>query len=616
MHVRGNDGVWRRTEPAEDLDYSDGDASEEHVLSVVRSAEDLSSLSEELHAAAVDWPSRYHLSRQRHLIARPLGIRSTDRVLELGAGTGSITRYLGEIGAEVHAVEGSLRRARIAAERVRDLPNVQVFHDDVLAFDSGQKYDWVLLVGVLEYATRFIVAADPAVRLLEAVKGHLATGGRFAVAIENRLGLKYLAGFNEDHLGEPRVGVEGRYRAGDASTYSRQELTGVIESAGLELSALLLPFPDYKLPTVIMTGEAVQHPALAKNLLMNVRSSDYSSVPLSSFDDRLVRHSIAGSDVLIELANSFLAVGTARGSLAWQAPALFWNYSLASRQSQFACETTLVRNEDGQLRIIKHRLDGSTEPRVVGDTGVVHRILEAPFSDGRSLLSLALDDLSRIDEHRVVDVIRACAQKFSSALRERLGTDREVGSAPETARGEFFDFVPRNIVIMEENSRADFIDDEWVINGGIRRIRILHRFGLDLAELVESVFPGGAAAEQVWVVLEEFGLTGPERESCALEESEFQEALQSRSSVNEPTSFQAVSATVRLRELVAEVAQLRDDQQRLMQERDRIESERYWWEDQFRRLRSRRSVGLLLRLMDRLERLRRKEPRKGSWLSR
>ena len=65
---------------------------------------------------------------------RPLELHSGDKVLELGCGCGAITRFLGEIGANVVAVEGSLARARVAAERCRELTNVRVVVDDLLSF--------------------------------------------------------------------------------------------------------------------------------------------------------------------------------------------------------------------------------------------------------------------------------------------------------------------------------------------------------------------------------------------------------------------------------------------------------------------------------------------------
>ena len=120
-----------RRETISPFAYTDGADVEARILSIVQAAKDRSTFSEELISGITDWPSEYHLSRSRHVLIRPLGIQRGDTVLELGCGCGAITRYLGEIGAKVTAVEGSVSRARIAAARCIDLDNVRVVVDDL-----------------------------------------------------------------------------------------------------------------------------------------------------------------------------------------------------------------------------------------------------------------------------------------------------------------------------------------------------------------------------------------------------------------------------------------------------------------------------------------------------
>src|ERR1700733_9565783 len=85
--------------------YSDGLEVEDRLLTIVSQAADRGTFSSDLAAAITDWPSEYHLSRFRHCLLRPLNIKAGARVLELGCGCGAITRYLGELGAKVTAVE-------------------------------------------------------------------------------------------------------------------------------------------------------------------------------------------------------------------------------------------------------------------------------------------------------------------------------------------------------------------------------------------------------------------------------------------------------------------------------------------------------------------------------
>lgn len=111
------------------------------------------------------------------------------RVLELGCGTGSMTRLLLGAGAEVTALELSapmLKRAR------RKAPGATFVEGDLLAFDPAQKFDRALFSFVLHEMT-----ADVRARALAAARRALGPGGRLTVldfarpdAVPLRLGLR------------------------------------------------------------------------------------------------------------------------------------------------------------------------------------------------------------------------------------------------------------------------------------------------------------------------------------------------------------------------------------------------------------------------------------------
>ena len=132
--------------------YADG--AEGEVLRVLRQAADRSTASDELAAQITDWPTRYHFSRLRANLLRPFSLGPGLRVLDVGAGTGTLARHLGECGAEVLALEGTLPRARAAAARCAGLPNVEVACGDVSALQDPAGFDLVLCIGVYEHVAR------------------------------------------------------------------------------------------------------------------------------------------------------------------------------------------------------------------------------------------------------------------------------------------------------------------------------------------------------------------------------------------------------------------------------------------------------------------------------
>jgi SAM-dependent methyltransferase len=285
-----------------EVDYADG--SEDPVLRILEEADDRSTASDELARHISDWPTRYHLSRQRANLLRPLTLGPGTRVLDAGAGTGALARHVAETGADVVALEGTLPRARAAAARCDGLPNVEVVCGPIDAYDDAAGFDVVLCVGVLEYAGE---------ALLPKLRALTRPDGVVVVAIENQLGLKYLLGYGEDHLGEPWAGVEG-YRTPPPGTgprtWSRRRLGGLLAQAGFPAQRWLFPFPDYKLPAVVVDEAAYAEVDAPDFVDQIVRwpCSPLASDPARVCDDRLAHRVFLEAGLGPDVANSFLVV--------------------------------------------------------------------------------------------------------------------------------------------------------------------------------------------------------------------------------------------------------------------------------------------------------------------
>ena len=88
---------------------------------LLRDVEDLSSLSPELLARAIAENCWYHITPFRSALIRVLELPQGARVLEVGCGGGALTRYLGEQGYQVVALETSELLAGCARLRCKDL---------------------------------------------------------------------------------------------------------------------------------------------------------------------------------------------------------------------------------------------------------------------------------------------------------------------------------------------------------------------------------------------------------------------------------------------------------------------------------------------------------------
>ena len=475
----------------ESFNYSDGSEVEDRLFNTIRNATDRSTFSTEFIKEIKDWPSEYHLSRARHCLVRPLGIKQGDKVLELGCGCGALTRYLGEIGAEVVAVEASFTRARITAERCCDLPNVKVFADNLIRFETNERFDWILLVGVLEYAPVFVDEKDPVQYYLRTAKRFLAPDGKFVVAIENKLGLKYFNACSEDHLGIPFFGMQNLYGTRTPRTFGHRELYKQLSSAGFPHCYFYYPFPDYKLPTVVLSDDALKDTLFdAAGLILRSHSRDYSGSMYRLFNEALVFYNLKANELLADFSNSFLVIATV--NVPYKPKRLAMTFAI-NRIPEFSMITSFYRSDE-----IIHV---SKEP-IFPD-----RLRKRQFQHSTNISNIPSDYIYHPGHQFFWDFVKARANKGSSSqlavelypwityllkyatIDESLepsivGRNKRNNLKNYTIPGTYLDCIPFNLI--EDSGNLIFIDNEWQVDsniplGWVITRGVVHSLSVDLA---------------------------------------------------------------------------------------------------------------------------------------
>ena len=452
-------GVRARKGHTAAYDYSDGAEAEAYILEAVTTAADVSSGSDELAGRIRDWPSEYHFSASRSTLLSPFDVRGLT-VLEVGCGCGAITRALAEAGARVVALEGSPLRARITAARCRGLQGVDVVCDDFRDFQPPAAFDAVFMIGVLEYAPSYFPGDDPAGAALAKASACLADHGAVVVAIENQFGLAYLAGRGEDHTGRPFYGVEDRYgeSPGGVVTFGRCELSERLARAGLATQTWYYPFPDYKLPRVILTEAALADPDLdCGRLAAETLARDYGEALPRSFSEWNAWE-VAGRNGLVgDLANSFLVVaGRVEGDAPGPPPAWLAEFRAMERVRAYRTKTRLLRaGED--LVVTKSLVDPGASPP--GDAPVTHHVsAQAAYLPG-SPLAWRL--------RRLLDAQGTGVAELGAALSpwvEMLAGHSGASAGRTVLPGTLFDAVPWNLMTHRDASGRDqltLFDLEW-----------------------------------------------------------------------------------------------------------------------------------------------------------
>lgn len=527
-------GVWVRSD-YQGIAYSDGDKAENKLAAIIRDAEDVSVLSEELPQHCTDWATLYHLSSIRGNILRPFEHLLKGKVLEIGAGCGAISRFLGECGAQLLSLEGSPRRASIAASRTRGLENVTVLAERFDDFKTDEQFDAITLIGVLEYASMFSADDDPAYAMLKRIRDLLKPDGHLFIAIENQLGLKYFAGAPEDHLSVPMYGIEGRYTAGQPKTFGRKELIQLIERAGFKSSTFLSPSPDYKLPNSIITeaGFTSNEFDAAALAWQNVKK-DPQLPEATHFNLEKAWPVVIDNDLGMELANSFLVAASCAGTTPIAETTLAYHYS-TGRKAAYCKESLFVKS--GQGIEVQYRRLGNESPAEQDETFKYILPATDAYAKGKILSLSFLETATTVDwTVSSFSPFIASYLKHLKILLAKEGLDRDLEKVTTLLPGRYIDAVPHNIVI-DHLGTPSLIDVEWEMSDGVELGHLLMRALLLLLACANPLSTSASTlSRQAFIIqlLESVNLhiTPEDLDRYIVKEARFQEKVTGRSITN------------------------------------------------------------------------------------
>ena len=443
------------------IDYSDGEKNEQYIYDSLKNSNDNSIFSSFLHKQIRDWSSEYHFSTYRSNIVRTLPIEKHHNILEIGSGCGAITRYLGETGAEITSVEGSFSRARCTRQRCKDLQNVKVICSNVEEIEFEEKFDIVTLIGVFEYTAKYSKREDPFRSALHHYSSLLKPDGMLVIAIENKLGLKYFSGYNEDHLGVPYYGLEDRYKEKDVRTFGRLELQRLLSSCGFENMEFQYPFPDYKLPKVVISEEGLEKEEFnASDLIRSTWNRHYSPKPkANTLNDSLVCDVLVKNKVMKDFSNSFLIMAR-KGKEEPVNKKFLANYYTCDRHEPYNTYTNFSKGQNG-IAVTKNRLgnEGGQSSKTGTDTIRMHIENETAYIEGSNLHHKILDALYKKRYTEYEGLLKAWIQFLRNEALEE-STKGEEGS--DVVKSEFFDALPFNIIV-DKGGRLSLFDQEWKI---------------------------------------------------------------------------------------------------------------------------------------------------------
>ncbi len=314
--------------------YSDGPI-EDTLLDIAQAGQMKDALN---HSEA--WPILYHFSSVRQHILEWFPMKEHANVLEVGSGCGAITGILSKMAERVVCIELSKQRSLINANQNCHCDNVEIYVGNYEDITLTEKFDYITLIGVLEYSEYYTHGENTAITMLEQLKGMLKPGGKILIAIENRMGLKYMNGANEDHTGILFDGLNYYNGKKGARTYTKPELEQILNAAGLSSHKFYYPFPDYKMPRMIYTDNSNLQPGM-----FVAAHATFDRTRYEFFNEEMVWNTLSKDGLSGYFANSFFVEASIN-----EAPEDIESviYSFA-RNQEYQTKTTIINSDNEHI---------------------------------------------------------------------------------------------------------------------------------------------------------------------------------------------------------------------------------------------------------------------------
>lgn len=322
--------------------YSDGDIEDELLDAC------MSDRQQQLLYNSNEYAVLYHLSPIRENLLEWYPLDNTQSVLEIGSGCGAMTGILSRKAQKVTCIELSEKRSLINAYRHKEHENIEIYIGNFQEIEPTiGKYDVITLIGVWEYSELYISDKKPFEKMLLTAQKHLSSNGKILIAIENKMGLKYWNGAQEDHTGNQYSGLNDYVDSKEKGvrTFSKREIEMMLKKVGINNYAFYYPMPDYKLPDCIYSEEYLPHAGQLRTF-----RKEYAYNRLYNFNEAIVNDQICEDGVFEYFANSFFIVC---GENSCQVKFAKYN---RERKDKFRTET-IIEKKNNTRYVLKRALE-------------------------------------------------------------------------------------------------------------------------------------------------------------------------------------------------------------------------------------------------------------------
>lgn len=430
----------------------------------------------------------YHLSRVQHNLLKWFPFDRDGNALEVGSGDSGLTGLLCDMVKKVTVIVHNHERALAIAHKHCECSNLEVIVSNLRDYESEEKFQYVTVIGVLEYARTFYQSKMPYESFLSKVSSLLKPNGTLILAIENKIGLKYVAGAPEDHTGRVFDSIYNYPPPSKVQTFSKKELTGLLNTVGFHSLQWYYPFPDYKMPQELLSEEITPGELDSVWSLLSATRDCRHKKFLSA---KTLGKTLARAGLFGEFANSFLVIAR-REDATENFQCLRFMGANMRRKSRFRTNKRICRKGPEKLFIrsaddsdatgfiyeilrrdmlAKEYFGGKAEV-VCGElsgNSLIYPYIEIPTLV--ELMAKRIDDGDRefgkswIDEYRRFLLGLPTKRCVPKEFMKELGiARREVPKPLPCFCCGVIDCIPHNIMVDEQHNKWYITDNEWTFD--------------------------------------------------------------------------------------------------------------------------------------------------------
>ncbi|RAP44637.1 MAG: hypothetical protein BZ136_08680 [Methanosphaera sp. rholeuAM74] len=316
---------------------------EEEIYEIIDNKYDFEEITQ-LHTS---YEYYYYLSYLRENLFVWYPFKDNASLLEIGGGYGALTRLFCRKVDEVVSIEDSYKKADMISKRCH-ADNLEVVVNDFSEIEqTPKKFDYIIVSDLFEYAREFYESSNPFKDYLTYLKGFLKDDGVILLAISNRFGLKYFAGFKEEHVNEYFTGVDD-FPKKSVRTFTKGELENIIESAEFSDYKFFYPYPDHVFPEVINTDKFI-------NKISYERKPTIVKARANFFRENKVNQSLASEDIAQYFANSFLV--EIRNDTSSRQSDNYDYVKINNERKQRYRTITYIYSDNNDTRVVKYPLN-------------------------------------------------------------------------------------------------------------------------------------------------------------------------------------------------------------------------------------------------------------------